>query len=114
DAVLVAVFGMNGFAGAELDGVPCDPHILPFQAGKVHFDPMTLAVVKRVMFERLELERAAKLTVNSRQQVEVELRCDAVDIVIGSVEDIGRFDEIDANNERGAASQNVCRISQKA
>src|SRR5262245_15814602 len=40
DAVLVAVLGMNRFAGAEINCVSCDLHFLPLEAGEMHFDPM--------------------------------------------------------------------------
>src|SRR5436189_3360178 len=65
--VLVAVLGMNGFAGAEVEGLACYLHFLPLETGKMHFDAMTLAIVKGVMLESIEPECTAKLAVNSRQ-----------------------------------------------
>src|SRR5262245_22032734 len=63
-AVFVAVLGVNGLAGAEIDGVACYFHLLPLEACEVHFDATTFAVVKGVMLESVETESAAELAVD--------------------------------------------------
>src|SRR5262245_66140250 len=60
DRILVAVLGVDGFAGAEIDGFPAHAHLLPLQAGEVHLDPRLLAVIEGVMLERRQLEVGPK------------------------------------------------------
>src|SRR5215813_427963 len=88
DTVLVAVLSMDGFAGAKVDGLPCHFHTLALEACEMHFDAMTLAVIKGVMFKSIEAECAPELAINSREQIKIELCGDPLSVVIGSVEDI--------------------------
>ena len=78
NAVFVAVLGMDGFASTKFDGLAGDPDFLSLQAGEMHFDTMSFAIVERVMFESRELKRAAEFAVDPRQKVEIELRGDAL------------------------------------
>jgi hypothetical protein len=50
-AVFVAVLGVDGFAGAEFDGLAGHFHLLPLRARQVHLDAMPLAVVEGMMLE---------------------------------------------------------------
>ena len=77
-AVFVAVLGVDGFAGAEFDCFAGHLHLLPLQAGKMHLDAVPLAVVEGVMLEAVELEIAAQLAVDAREQIEIELGGDAL------------------------------------
>ena len=52
------------------------------------------------MLERGEIEIGAELAVDAGEQIEIELRGDAVGVVIGAIEDVGRLDEIDADDEQ--------------
>src|SRR5262245_52366642 len=61
--VLVAVLGMNRFAGAEFDDVARNPHLLTLDARQMHLDAMPLAIVKGVMLERRRIEFAADLAI---------------------------------------------------
>ena len=81
---------MDGFAGAEIDGFAGHPHLLTLPAGEMHFDAVTLAIVKGVMLERVEVEIAAELAVDAREQVEIERGGDAGGVVVGGVEDSRR------------------------
>ena len=60
---------------------------------------MALAIVEGVMLEQIEPEGAAKLTIDAREQIEIEFCGDAGGVVIGSVEYLDRFDQVDANDE---------------
>src|SRR5262245_17020796 len=86
DAILVAVLGMDGFAGTKLDDLSRHLDPLALDAGKMHFDAMTLAVVKGVMLKSVEIECAAELTINSRQQIEIELCGNALGVIVGCIE----------------------------
>src|SRR6185369_14686566 len=54
--VLVAVLGMNGLAGRELDHMTGNVNRLPSPAHKMHLDAAALAVVERPMAERVDIE----------------------------------------------------------
>ena len=68
------------------------PHLLPLRAGEMHFDTVSLAVVKGVVLEGLEIEIAAKLPIDAREQIEIEFRGNALGVVIGAIENVGRLD----------------------
>ena len=57
------------------------------------------AIVEGMVLERGEIEIGAELAIDAGEQIEIELRGDAVGIVIGAIENIGRLDEIDADDE---------------
>src|SRR5205807_8592428 len=59
DRELVAVLGMDGFAGAERDGGARDSHLLAAQALQVHLDAPAFAVVERAVLEAREVEIGA-------------------------------------------------------
>jgi hypothetical protein len=50
--ILVAVLGVDGLAGAEIDGRRRDRNALPLEAGQVHFDARALAVEEGMVLER--------------------------------------------------------------
>src|SRR3954466_786453 len=81
--ILVAVLGVNSFAGTEVDALAADPHLLALQACQMHLDARALAVEEGVMLEAGEVEFAAKLAIDARQQIEIELGGDALAVVIG-------------------------------
>src|SRR5512137_1161892 len=81
DTVLVAVLGMDGFAGAEVDDLAGHLDLLPLQAGEMHFDAMALAVVERAMLENIQPESTAKLAVDAREQIEIEFGGHACGVV---------------------------------
>src|SRR5262249_12917460 len=86
DAIFIAVLGMDGFTGTEVDGLSRHLDPLALEAGEMHFDAMTLAVVKSVMLKGVEVECAAELTINSRQQIEIELCGHALGVIISCIE----------------------------
>src|SRR5712692_2013659 len=77
ERVLVAVFGVDGLAGAHLDGSAGDPHLLAPLAGEVHLDAVALGIVEGMVAEACEVEVAVELAIDARQQVEVEPGRDA-------------------------------------
>ena len=56
---------------------------LALEAGQMHLDARALAVEEGVMLEAAEVEVGAELAVDARQQIEIELRGDALLVVIG-------------------------------
>src|SRR5215210_7605873 len=85
--IFIAAFGVNGFTGTEVDAFAGHPHPLPPAAREMHFDAMTLPIVKGTMLETLEIECATELAVDAREKVEVEGARDARGIVISRVQD---------------------------
>src|SRR5215813_1509515 len=114
DRVLVAVFGVDGFAGAEFDRASGDLHLLTFAARKVHFDATALAIVESVMTERVEIEVGSELAVDARKQVEVEFRGDTRGVVVGSVEDARVLDEVDTDDQRGLGAQHAAGMAKES
>ena len=104
---------MDRLAGAEVDGFAGHLNVLPLQAGKVHFDAVTLAVVDGVVLEGVELEGAAQFAVDTHQQIKVELRGDARRVVVGSIEHFHRLDQIGADDQRRARAQDAGGIAQE-
>src|SRR5262249_47453188 len=104
---------MDGFAGTKFNGLSSHPDLLSLEACQVHFNAMPFAVVERVMFERRKLKRATKFTVDPGQKIEIEVRGDALSVVVGRVEYVGGLDEISADNKATAGPKNVCRIAKK-
>src|SRR5262245_31595320 len=99
DAIFVAVLGMDSFAGTEIDGLSRHLDPLAFEAGEMHFDAMTLAVVKGVMLKGVEVECAAELPINSRQQIEIELCGHTLGVIISCIEYVYRLDQIGADKK---------------
>src|SRR5215468_4843869 len=113
DRVLVAVLGVDGLAGCELDHAAGDVDLLPPTAHQMHLDPAPLAVVERPVAERIEIEIGAKLTIEAREHIEVELRGHALGVVIGGIENADVLDEIDADDEGRTSAQDAAGITQE-
>src|SRR5690242_21264875 len=81
-AVLVAVLGMNAFAGAERKVMAEHAHALRLAADQVHLDAVAVAIIDRAVKEARDVEIAAELAVDALQHIEIEARGDAGGIVI--------------------------------
>ena len=104
---------MDGLAGCELDDVTGNVDGLPPPAHEMHLDATALTVVERPMAERVNIEVSRELAIDTREQVEVELRRYARGIVIGRVENVGVLDEIDANDKGCACAQHAPGMAQE-
>src|ERR1700688_4948109 len=51
DGVFVAVLGVDGLAGAEIDRRAVEAHLLSPRRGEMHLDPVVRGVVEGVMLE---------------------------------------------------------------
>ena len=117
DGIFVAVLGVDGFAGAEVDGLVADAHFLPPHAGEVHLNAVTFAVVEGVVLEGGQIEICPQLAVDAGEQIEIEFRGNTLGVVVGAVENVGRFFEIDADHKHrviaedlSGAAQECCRL----
>src|SRR5512142_3380346 len=80
----------------------------------MHFDAMALLIVERVMLEGIQPESAPKLAVDAREQIEIEFGGHARGVIVGGVEHLHRLDQVDADNQLGAASEDVRGIAQES
>src|SRR5574340_1755471 len=90
---------MDAFAGLELEAAAVDADALRRGGDQMHLDPAQLRVVEGVMAEGREVEIGIQLAVDPRQQVEVELRGNALAVVVGRVQLRRRFLEVDADQQ---------------
>src|SRR4029453_9386091 len=67
DGVFVAVLGVDGLAGAELDGAAGRVRLLGLRAGEMHFDPLAFAVVEGLMAEFRQVEVAREFAVDASE-----------------------------------------------
>ncbi len=66
----------------------------------MHLDAPERGVVERVVAEAAQVEIAAQLAVDAREQVQVERRGDAARVVVGRVQDVGVLLQVDADQHR--------------
>ncbi len=113
DRILVAVLGVNGFAGAEVDAFAGNAHALALEARQMHFDARALAVEEGVMLEAREVELGAELAIDAREQIEIELRGDALRVVVGLLQDLRVLHQIDADDEDRAVAEDAAGVAQE-
>src|SRR5581483_10563653 len=104
---------MDRLAGPEVDGFTRKLDLLPLAACQMHFNAMPLAVIKCVVLEGVELERAAELAIDALEQVAVELGGNARLVVISGGEHLASLDQIDADDQHGASAEDFCRVAQE-
>src|SRR5947209_5270149 len=104
---------MDRFAGAEIERAARDLHLLPFLAGEMHFDAMPLGIVEGMVAEACQVETAAELAVDAREQIEIELRRDAGAIIVGGIEDFRILHQVNADDKACAASQHAPGLAQE-
>src|SRR3984885_1833066 len=96
---------MDSLAGAEIDRLVADPHLLALGTGEVHLDAMPFGIVESVVLEGGEIEIRAQLAVDAHQEIEIELGSHALGIVISAIENVGRLFQIDADHQYRTAAQ---------
>src|SRR5208282_4789051 len=112
-SVLVAVLGVNALAGAKLDDAPGDMHLLARLADEMHLDATARGVVARPVAEACEVEVAVELSVDAREEIEVEPGSDAGGIVVGSMQQTRLLHKIDADNQARARPQHAPGMAQE-
>src|SRR5579871_5031389 len=105
DGVLVAVLGVYGLAAAEVERLAAGADLLPGQADEMHFDAALIGVVAGAMAETGEVEPAAEVTIDAREQIEIERGRHTRFVVIRGREHVGILDEIDADDEQRVRPQ---------
>ena len=93
---------MDRFAALEEKAVVADVDGVGRGGDEVHLDAAGERVVERVVREAPQVEVTAELAIDAREQIQIEGRGHALCIVIGGVQHIGIFLEIDAD-DHGAA-----------
>jgi hypothetical protein len=67
-----------------------------------------------VMLEALRAEIAAELAIDPNKQVAIERGRDAGRVVVGRIEDLGRLDSVDADDQHGATVQILAIVASRA
>src|SRR4029078_2945369 len=111
DAVFVTVLGMDLFSGAGNARLTGSPDLLTFEPGEVQLDTLSFRIVKCVVLEHVELEIAAELAIDAREQVKIEFCRHAFCVIVRSVEHLGRLDQVYTDDKCRAFSQNICGIT---
>src|SRR6266516_5654598 len=86
DRVLAGNLGVDGFARRKIEPPAGDVHELRVLALQVHLDAAQDRVVEGLVAEALHLEIPRELAIDPVQQIEVELRRDALEIGVGGIQ----------------------------
>src|SRR5580658_2322554 len=83
---LITILGVNGFAWHEVNIKvrELDTYILLLRALEVHFDPRLNGIPKHAMMETSGVKVGPQFSIQATQNVQVELRGDAIAVVICS------------------------------
>src|SRR4051794_22847160 len=93
------VFGVNGLVRFEVDVASANSNALGPLANEAKVDSLEALVVEREMLELVEIEVPTELAVDSHQQVQVELGGDACRIVVGPLDHVRIFHEVDSDEQ---------------
>lgn len=88
---------MDRLAVPEIEAMPIDSYPLVLAADQVHLNTPNFLVIKGMMGKRRRIEIGTQLTIDARQEIEIEGGGDAVGIVIGGIEYLRVFFQIDTN-----------------
>ena len=104
---------MDGFAGREIEPPACDVHELRVQALQMHLDAAHDRFVERPVTKAFHLEIRRKLAIDPMQEVEIELRCHAPGIGVGSIESGLVLLQVHANQQDAARPCHLASLPQK-
>ena len=96
---------MDRLAGPEAHDAAAHRHLLLALAHEVHLDAAEGGVVERLVTERAQVEIGAELAIDAREEVQVELRGDALRVVVGGVQPRRILLEIDPDQEPAARAR---------
>src|SRR4030095_1193708 len=105
DRVFVRILGVDQFTGGEAEAGAGDRYGLLGMAFQVQLHPPLRFIVEGKVSELIDIEIAAELAVDPRQQIEVEGGIDPGLVVIGGVEDFGVLLQIGADQHLPAGAE---------
>src|SRR5262245_29291133 len=85
DRILVGILGVYRFAGAKIEDMSCHCRPLVMHADEVHLDASEGRIVEGMMAKGVNVEVGAELAIDAHEQIEVELRGNALSVVVGRV-----------------------------
>src|SRR5581483_43805 len=99
---LGADLGSHQLSLLEFGGEACpgNVHDLVPKRTQMHLDPLVLAVIARHVSEAAQVEVRLQLTIDHRQDVQVELRRHPLSVVVGSFEHQRVLHQVHAQQER--------------
>src|SRR5438270_11720949 len=104
---------MDQLAGGAAEAAAADADRLVGEALYVELNPPFPLVVERDMGEAVDIEIAAELVLDPVQQVQIEGGVEAGAVVVGGVEDVGRFLQIGADQHLAAGAEQPGAVLQK-
>src|SRR5947209_862250 len=115
EVVLVRVLRVHALARAEVDceAERTDVDRLRARAFEVHLDSAPLRVVERDVAEGAQGEVRMKLSVDAREEIEVEGGGDAERVVVRGFENRGVFLEVCAEQKRVARAQHAAQTPEE-
>ena len=91
DRVFIRIFRMYRFTRCEAEAVVSHADLLLAFTYQMHFDALSLLIVKGLMRETVKVEVGTQFPVDMDEQVEVELGGNAVLIVVRCIQNIRVF-----------------------
>ena len=113
DCVFVGILGVDQLAGAEMKMPVGGRHGLLGEALHIELHPPFCLAVERDMRKTIEIEIAAELAVDPRQQVQVERGVHAGLVVVSAVEDCRVLLQIGADQHLAARAEQLCPVREK-
>ena len=104
---------MDAFTGAEHKCASADGHRLFAQAFQVHFNAPGSNVVKRDMAELVEIKIRGQFAVDPPQQIQVELGGDTLRVVVGGVQPVRIFFQVNTDQHRALCTSQAARPGEK-
>src|SRR5262245_10218252 len=113
NGVFVGILGQNFFSGAKLKFAAADLHGLIDLADEVKFDAAFGWIVSRVVLPVRQIEMSAELAVDVGEKIFVELRGHAGAVVVGGLNNMSIFLEIDADEQAAAVAREIDQAGEK-
>ena len=93
---------MDRFAGGETDSCPVQLHGLRREAFQVHLDSPLVGVVESAVTKLRQVEIGLEVTIDAGEQIEIESRRHFRGVIVGGMQDLFVFLEIDPDKQRSA------------
>lgn len=104
---------MDALAGTKVEAPAANRDRLRNAADQMHLDPALARIIDCLVAKRGKIYVAAKLSIDSGQDVEIECGRNASSIVVGLHQRLGIFLEIDANKQPAIGAKNVAEFSKQ-
>ena len=104
---------MDGLARRELEAAVGDADLLRHQADEVHLDAAFFPVEEGFVRELVEVEICSQFAVDAPQQIKIEGSSDPRGVIVGCVEGLVAFDQVDSNQQATVIADHAGDIPQE-